>query len=147
MLTIHSGLRNNRYQRQPTGGFNQHFQLCSPKYRFAHKGPWECRPQFSRCIISISLSHHLVQITNTHDHELRPSAHPDYRQQPPHLLPGTEPTSTSRRLTGPDTDIFQLIASKTRSCSERHYLKLLPNHIPLKDISYTRNTSQRRSWP
>ena len=26
-------LRNNRYERQPTGGFNQHFQLCSPKYR------------------------------------------------------------------------------------------------------------------
>ena len=27
----------------------------------------------------------------------------DYRQLPPHLLPGTEPTSTSRRLIGPDT--------------------------------------------
>ena len=34
------------------------------------------RPQYSRCIISISLSHHLVRMANTHDHELRPSAHP-----------------------------------------------------------------------
>ena len=49
-----------------------------------------------RCIISIGLSHHLVRMANTHDHELRPSAHP-------HLLPGTESTSTSRRLFGPDT--------------------------------------------
>ena len=48
-------LRNNRYERQSTGGFNQHLQLCSPKYRFTHKTPWEFRPQFSRCIISISL--------------------------------------------------------------------------------------------
>ena len=48
-------LRNNRYERKSTGGFNQHFLLCSPKYRFSHKAPWECRPQFSRCIINISL--------------------------------------------------------------------------------------------
>ena len=62
--------RNNRYERQSTGGFNQHFQLCSPKYRFTHNTPWECRPKFSRCIISISLSHHLFRMANTHDHEL-----------------------------------------------------------------------------
>ena len=30
-LTIHSALRNNRYERQPTGGFNRIFQLCSLK--------------------------------------------------------------------------------------------------------------------
>ena len=69
-------LRNNRYERQPAGGFSQHFQLCSPKYRFTYKAPWECRPQFSRCFISISPSHHLVQMANTHNHELRPSSHP-----------------------------------------------------------------------
>ena len=68
-------LQNNRNERQPTGVFNQHFQLCSPKRRFSHKDLWECRPQFSGCIVSISLSHHLVQMANTHDHELRPSAH------------------------------------------------------------------------
>ena len=45
--------RNNRYERQPAGGLSQHFQLCSPKYKFTYKAPWECRPQFSRCIISI----------------------------------------------------------------------------------------------
>ena len=69
-------LRNNRYERQSTGGFGQYFQLCSPKYWFTHKSPWECRPQFSRCIISIILSHQLVRMANTHDHELRASAHP-----------------------------------------------------------------------
>ena len=58
-------IRDNRYQRQSTGGFNQYFQLCRPKYRFTHKTPWECRPQFSRCIISISLSHHLVRMAHT----------------------------------------------------------------------------------
>ena len=63
-------------KRKPTGGFNQYFQLYSPKYRFSHKAPWECRSQFSRCIISISLSHCLVRMANTRDHELRPSAHP-----------------------------------------------------------------------
>ena len=59
-------LRNNQYERKPTGRFNQHFQLCSPKYRFTYKAPWECLPEFSRCIISISLSHHLVRMANTH---------------------------------------------------------------------------------
>ena len=73
-------LRNYRYARQSTGGFNQHFPLCSPKYRFTHKTPWEFRPQFTRCIIIISLSFHLVRMANTHDHKLRPSAHP-YRLQ------------------------------------------------------------------
>ena len=48
--------------------------ISSPKYRFTYKAPWECLPQFSRFIISISLSHHLVRMANTHDHELRPSA-------------------------------------------------------------------------
>ena len=33
-------LRNNRFERQSTGGFGQYFQLCSPKYRFTHKTPW-----------------------------------------------------------------------------------------------------------
>ena len=33
-------LRNNRCERQSTGGFDQYFQLCSPKYRFTHKTPW-----------------------------------------------------------------------------------------------------------
>ena len=70
----HSGTTNTRGNQ--TGGFGHYFQLCSPKYRFTHKTPWKCRPQFSRCIISISISHHLVRIANTHDHELRPSAHP-----------------------------------------------------------------------
>ena len=32
--------------------------------------PWECQPQFSRCLISISLSHHLVRLANAYDHEL-----------------------------------------------------------------------------
>ena len=58
-------LRNNRYEKQLTGGFNQHFQLCSPKFRFTHKTPWDCRSQFSRYIISLSLSHHLVRMANT----------------------------------------------------------------------------------
>ena len=69
-------LRNNRYERQSTGGFGQYLQLCSHNSRFTHTTPWECRPQLSRCIVSISLSHHLVRMANTHDHELRPSAHP-----------------------------------------------------------------------
>ena len=79
-------LRNNRNERQSTGGFGQYFQLCSPQYRFTHKTPWECRPQFSRCIISISLSHHLVRMANTHDHELRPSAHPYWITDNCHLI-------------------------------------------------------------
>ena len=33
-------LRNNRYERQSTGGFNQYFQHGSHKYRFTHKTPW-----------------------------------------------------------------------------------------------------------
>ena len=43
---------------------------------FTYKAPWECLPPSSRCIISLNLSHHLVRMANTHDHELRPSAHP-----------------------------------------------------------------------
>ena len=79
----------------------------------------------------------------------------DYRQLPPHLLPGTEPTSTSRRRIGPDTGkrynanwalvIFQLIARKTRSCYKLHYWRLLPIISLLEDVSFTRNNSQRRS--
>ena len=33
-------LRNNRLERQSTGGFGQYFQHCRPKYRFTHKTPW-----------------------------------------------------------------------------------------------------------
>ena len=44
------------------------------------------RPQFSRCIISISLSHHLVRMANTHDHEFRPSAHPYWITDNCHLI-------------------------------------------------------------
>ena len=33
-------LRNNRFERQSTGGFGQYFQLCSPKYRLTYKTPW-----------------------------------------------------------------------------------------------------------
>ena len=55
-------LRNNRYEGQPTGGFNQHFQLCSPKYIFTYKAPWELRPQLCSGIIIINLSHHLVRM-------------------------------------------------------------------------------------
>ena len=67
----HSGTADTRGNQ-----LAEHFQLCSPEYRFIYKAPWKCRPEFSRCIISISLSHHLVQIANTHDHDFRPSAHP-----------------------------------------------------------------------
>ena len=76
MITIHSGTPEQPIREAITWRIRSVFQLCSPKYRFTHKTPWEGRPQFSRCIISISLSHHLVQMANTHDHELRPSAHP-----------------------------------------------------------------------
>ena len=38
--TFTLALRNNRFERQSTGGFGQYFQLCSPKYRFTHKTPW-----------------------------------------------------------------------------------------------------------
>ena len=69
-------LRNNRYKRQPDGGLSQHFLLYSPKYRITYKAPLEFRTRFSRCIISISISHHLVRMANTHDLELRPSSHP-----------------------------------------------------------------------
>ena len=62
-------LRNNRYERQPAGGLSQHFQIHL-------QGSLKCRPQFSRCIISISLSHHLARMANTHDHELRPCCLP-----------------------------------------------------------------------
>ena len=45
---------------------------------------WESRPQFSRCIISISSLAYLITSSeyHTHDHELRLSAHPllDYRK-------------------------------------------------------------------
>ena len=60
-------LWNNRYERIPAGGLSQHFQLCSPKYRFIYKAPWKCRPDQ---IILIGL-----------------------QTTPPHLLPVTEPTS------------------------------------------------------
>ena len=50
----HHSLGNNRYERQPAGGLSQHFQLCSPEYRFTYKVPWKYQPQFSRCIISIN---------------------------------------------------------------------------------------------
>ena len=74
----HSGTTDTRGNQLADS--SQHFQLCSPEYRFIYKTPWKCRLQFSRCIISISFSHHLVRMANTHDHELRPSAHPGCRQ-------------------------------------------------------------------
>ena len=49
--------------------------------------PGNANPHFSRCIISIRISH-LVRMANTQDHELRPSLS-NYRQLSPHLLPGT----------------------------------------------------------
>ena len=61
-------LRNNRYERQPTGGFNQYFQICSLKLRFSYKASSEFRHQFSGCIISISLSDHLVRMSSDHLH-------------------------------------------------------------------------------
>ena len=48
-------LRINRCERQSTGRFNQHFHLFSPQRRYSRKALWECRSQFSGCIISISL--------------------------------------------------------------------------------------------
>ena len=38
-FNAHHSLRNNRYERQPTCGFNQYFQVCSHKYRFTYKVP------------------------------------------------------------------------------------------------------------
>ena len=61
-------LRNNRYERKPAGGFSQHFQLCSPKYRFTYKASRECRPQFSRCLISITSSEWQTHTTMSSDH-------------------------------------------------------------------------------
>ena len=56
VISISLSLREERWVCMmwlcSTGGFGQYFQLCSHKYRFTHKTPWECRPQFSRCIIS-----------------------------------------------------------------------------------------------
>ena len=37
-------LRNNRFERQSTGGFGQYFQLCSPKYRFTPRLPSNADP-------------------------------------------------------------------------------------------------------
>ena len=80
-------LRNNRYERKQTGRFNQHLQLFSPKSKFSHKAPWGCGPQFSGSFISISLSHHLVRMANTHNDELRPSAHQyGITDKCPHIL-------------------------------------------------------------
>ena len=60
-------LRSNRYKRQPASCFNQVFQLRSLKCGISHKAPCECRPQLSRYLICISLSHHLDRMANTHD--------------------------------------------------------------------------------
>ena len=56
------------------------------EYRFSYKAPWECRTHFSRFIISTSLSHNLVRMANTHDHEHRPSAHPYRMTENGHLI-------------------------------------------------------------
>ena len=66
MLTIHSGTPEQPIREAINWRIRSVFPVCSPKYRFTHKTPWECRPQFSRCIISISLSHHLLRMANTH---------------------------------------------------------------------------------
>ena len=86
-FNAHHSLRNNRYERQPNGGFNQHFQLCSPKCRFSHKAPWECRPQFCGCIISISLTS-LITSSEWQTHTTMRSDHLP-------ILIGLQTTSTS----------------------------------------------------
>ena len=120
-------LRNNRYERQSTGGFNQHFQHCSPKYRFNHKTPWEFRPQFSRCIISITSSEWQTHTTMVSDHlpiliglqtiaTSSPSRHRTYIN-----LKNADWTRYRQENANRAPVIFQLIARKTRRCSERHY--------------------------
>ena len=64
---------------------------------------WECRPQFSGCIISICLSYQLVRLAITYDHELRPSAHPYRITDNSHLISLPTLSLPSRRLGGPDT--------------------------------------------
>ena len=98
----------------------------------------ECQSQFSRCIISISISHHLVRMANTHDHELCSSLS-DNRRLPPHLLPGTKPISTSRRLIGriQARDRMQTELLSSSSCCQKDeklfratLLKAASHHIP-----------------
>ena len=111
----------------------------------------------------VSLAFSLSDHPRPNGKHTRPWAHTiwpslsDYRRLPPHILPGTEPISTSRRLIGPATGkiynanwapvILQLITRKTRTSSERHSWMLLPIISLLEDVSFTRNKSQRRSWP
>ena len=64
--------RNNRYERQPTGGFNKQIQLCSPKHIFNPGNSDPSSPDVSLPSASLITSSEW----HTHDHELRPSAHP-----------------------------------------------------------------------
>ena len=71
MLTIHSGTpeqTDSRGNQLADSISISSFAVLNKDLR--HKTPWECQPQFSRCLISISLSHHLVRLANAYDHEL-----------------------------------------------------------------------------
>ena len=72
MLTIYSGTPEQPI-REETNCISSFVVLNTDSPTRLHGN---ANPQFSRCIISISLSHHLVRMANTHNHELRPSAHP-----------------------------------------------------------------------
>ena len=76
-------LRNNRFERQSTGGFGRYFQLCSPKFSFTHKTPGNADPSSPDVLLA---SASLITSSNTHDYELIPSAHPYWITDNCHLI-------------------------------------------------------------
>ena len=78
-----SGLRNAANYRKANGWI---CTACMTPPQPHVLSPPPSPAQFSRCIISIILSHHLVRMANTHDHEPRSSAHPHRITDNCHLI-------------------------------------------------------------
>ena len=99
-------LRNGRFERQSIGGFGEYFQLCSPKYRFTHKTHFPGNADPNSPDVSLASS----SLITSSEWQTRTTMSSDHLpifiglQTTATSSPaGTEPTSTSRRMIGPDT--------------------------------------------
>ena len=87
MLTIHSGTPEQPILEATNCRIQSAFPALQSEIRIHSQDSLGIPTQFSKCIISISLSHHLVRMGSAHDHDLRPSAHPYRITDNCHLIP------------------------------------------------------------
>ena len=134
-----SGTPNNRYERQPTGGFNQHFQLFSPNTDSPRRLPGNgdpSSPDVSLASVSLITSPEWqTHTTMSSDHMsiligLQTTANPSPARHRTYInLKKDDWTGYKQEIERKlSSVIVQLMDRNTRSCSERHYSRLLPSY-------------------